>query len=82
MSVTGYLGARVDGLRMPKGPEAERFGADGAVLEGRRSVELERAMEAARVAAGASRGPGRPATWARVEDYDPVLRSHCRLTEP
>jgi hypothetical protein len=70
-----YFGGNSGELRL----EGEvGFASDGAVLTGKKSVELARALEEARAAALAVR---RGEEFARVEDYDPVLRAHCRLTE-
>ena len=48
---------------------------DGEVLAGKKSVELARALEAVR----AAKLQAGNREWIRVEDYDPVLRAHCRL---
>ena len=47
---------------------------EGDVLRGKKSVELRRAEDA--VAGPTKSGDG---VYKDVDDYDPVLRSHCRL---
>ena len=70
MSLGGYLGKRAGELRLAEGDLAGRV--EGAVLEGKVSVEEARAIEARR-----AWKPGE--AHESVEDYDPVLRAHCRL---
>jgi len=81
MSIAGYFCKRVTELRMPKsGDSASNQARDalsirfeGPVLTGEKSV-AERHRE---VAIRASSPLGE--SYKTVEDYDPVLRSHCRL---
>jgi hypothetical protein len=73
MSVLGYFGRRLGELRMPR--EAAGIRMNGEVLEGKKSVELARALAAIR----AAKLPASGREGIRVEDYDPVLRAHCRL---
>jgi hypothetical protein len=70
MSVVGYLGKAAGELRLAEGDVAGRV--EGPVLEGKVSVE-----DALGAAAGKARKAGE--THESVADYDPVLRSHCRL---
>lgn len=73
MSVLGYFEPPQKELRLLK--DKAGFGADGDVLEGKKSVESARALQAAR----AAQLPTPVLEWIQVEDYDPVLRAHCRL---
>jgi len=74
MSVAGYLGAKTADLRMADGAlEAVGARTEGPVLSGTDSVEEQRAKSAGRAARATDR------YYRRVEDYDPVLRSHCRF---
>ena len=68
MSVAGYLGKSRE-LRLTGGIPAARV--EGPVLDGRLSVERALAAGAARVLPVDA--------YESVADYDPVLRSHCRL---
>jgi hypothetical protein len=74
MSIAAHLAGKTRELRMPKDGGHEvgvRF--TGQVLTGEKSVEFrlaEDGIRPARVPAGSYR---------TVEDYDPVLRAHCRL---
>jgi hypothetical protein len=70
MSVAEYLGKPAAELRLAEGDVAGRV--EGAVLEGKLTVEEARAIEARRVGKAGE-------AYESVEDYDPVLRSHCRL---
>jgi hypothetical protein len=71
MSIAGYLGKGKPELRMAK-KDVDELGVrfDGAVLTGEKSVEEQLKCDAVR--------PG-DSCYERVEDYDPVLRAHCRL---
>lgn len=72
MSIAGYFGVRRPELRMPKKGD-DRVGArfEGAVLSGEKTVEERLKDDSLR--------PG-GACYECVEDYDPVLRAHCRLS--
>ena len=74
MSVAGYIGDNPQDLRMPC-ERTDDLGTnyEGAVLSGEASPE-ERRLAESRVA---MRRGGE--FYSSVEDYDPVLRSHCRL---
>jgi hypothetical protein len=48
---------------------------DGPVLTGKISLELAKALEAGRVLAKRIKD----GNFARVQNYDPVLRAHCRF---
>ena len=70
MGVAGYLGKSRPVRRMPKSCSDEigaRF--EGKVLTGEKTVEEQ--------LGGDVRTEGR--CYESVEDYDPVLRAHCRL---
>jgi hypothetical protein len=72
MSVAGYLGAGKTDVRMPKkGVDELGIRFEGAVLTGEKSVGegLREGAVRAKLAADEHYGG--------VEDYDPVLRSHC-----
>jgi hypothetical protein len=81
MSIAGYLSKRnTVELRMPKSDEsgkpcndgpAIRF--EGPVMRGEKSVRQEQRDVAIR--ATSHRGE----SYSTIEDYDPVLRAHCRL---
>ena len=74
MSVAGYIGGDSGELRMPQdGMDCEGLQVVGAVLEGKKSVEGGLKGEAAAV------DKRRGEFYRSVADYDPVLRSHCRL---
>lgn len=72
MSVAGYLGKGREKLRVKEGAIAEGR-VKGAVLEGKMAVEEARAVDA-----GKSRSGALPECES-VEEYDAVLRAHCRL---
>ena len=58
---------------MPKGADELGTRFEGAVLEGEKTVEQRLRDDAVRAeTTGDEYYPG-------VEDYDPVLRAHCRL---
>ena len=63
----GYFGPRRFELRMPKSDAA------GEVLSGKTSVEMALYLSAIRALKDWS------LEFARPEDYDPVLRAHCRF---
>jgi hypothetical protein len=71
MSIAGYLGKAAGELRVGEG-EVTEGRVEGRVLEGKLSVE-----EAQAVVTAKAWKPGE--TYESVADYDPVLRSHCRL---
>ena len=71
--VTGYLIGEKKELRMPKGPNRLGITFQGEALTGEKSVEHRRADDAVPVS------PATEETYRKVADYDPVLRSHCRL---
>jgi hypothetical protein len=73
MSVLGYFGRRQGELRMPKKADELGIRYEGAVLEGKVALELARELEARRLAGRVKGEVGRP------EDYDAVLRAHCRF---
>ena len=74
MSVAGYVGRNERELHMPKGDSAELgIGYTGAVLTGETSPEAKRRAEAVRAT------KPRAECYEDVGDYDPVLKSHCRL---
>jgi hypothetical protein len=66
MSVIGYLGGnlRVECMKRPDGLE---------------EVGKERPEEGEELVGGLKRVGGVREVYERVEDYDPVLRRHCRL---
>ena len=72
MSIAGHLGAGKPEVRMPKnGGDGSGIRFEGAVLTGEKSVEAglgDSAVDAQK--------PGEE-LYGSVEDYDPVLRSHC-----
>jgi hypothetical protein len=70
MSICGYFGKAGRRLRLKGGD----FAVEGQVLEGGLSVE-----EAVSLAARRAWGVGE--AYESAADYDPVLRSHCRLDE-
>ena len=71
MSVAGYLGPKkADDLRLNGGDVSASVEAE--VLNGRSSVEDAQARAAQRVVR-------RGNSYGCVEQYDPVLRAHCRL---
>lgn len=70
MSIVGYFGGRRRELRVRGGDVLLR--GEGAVVEKTLSVEQVRAMDGQK-----ARRDGE--MYARVADYDPVLRSVCRL---
>ncbi|HUQ94671.1 MAG TPA: hypothetical protein VM120_23525 [Bryobacteraceae bacterium] len=70
MSIAGYFGGRRRKLRARAGDVLVR--GEGPVVERALSVEQVRAMDGQK-----ARLDGE--MYARVEDYDPVLRSVCRL---
>jgi hypothetical protein len=73
MSVAGYLGKKAGELRLEAG-DVPAGVVGGAVLEGKLSVE-----EAQAVAVRRGRRARPVGAYQRVAEYDPVLRSHCRL---
>ena len=74
MSIAAYLGGKTSELRISEGTlEAVGARTEGPVLSGTDSVEEQRAKAAGRAIRARDRYYG------RVEDYDPVLRSHCRF---
>jgi hypothetical protein len=85
MSVSGHFTKSLPELRMPKPEEwaAElRFRAQGPILTGRVSPELALARDAATVAKqqiASSLAAGTPPGYVQPQDYDPVLRFHCRM---
>ena len=75
MSIAGYFARRSAELRMPKTVDSLNISFEGSVLTGRKSVE-----EAQRAEAIAACNTTQEA-YKNSEDYDPVLRSHTRLSE-
>ena len=74
MSIAGYLSAGKTELRMPKeSVDALGIRFEGAVTTGARTVEEQLLRDAVRV------NMPEDVCYENVEDYDPVLRSHCRL---
>ncbi len=73
MSVLGYFGRRRGELRMRAQVDVPGIRFSGPVLTGVVSVEGAREREAARVAGKVKGAP--------PQDYDPVLRAHCRFDE-
>jgi hypothetical protein len=83
MSIAGYFSKRgYTELRMPKPGDAKsepliRF--DGPVLNGEKSVEQQQRDVVHRREA-AVRAPSHSGeSYSATQDYDPVLRAHCRL---
>jgi hypothetical protein len=73
MSIAGYFVRRGPELRMRRGLRGELgIQVEGAVLAGEKSLEERRAEDAVR--AGRTEGE----FYSELEDYDPVLKSHCR----
>jgi hypothetical protein len=74
MSIAGYFVRRVPELRMRRELH-DKLGirVEGAVLAGEKSVKERRAEDAVR--AGRTEGE----FYSGLEDYDPVLKSHCRM---
>jgi hypothetical protein len=68
MSVAGYLGANRPRVRVRKEGEGE--------LE---AATKQRPPDGESLPGGLMRAGHRDVFYERVEDYDPVLRSHCRL---
>jgi hypothetical protein len=74
MSIAGYFSKRGDTeLRMPKEKDALRIQFEGPVLTGEKSVEQQQRDAAIRATYPLNE------SYKTVEDYDSVLRSHCRL---
>jgi hypothetical protein len=73
MSVVGYLGKGTPELRMPK-EDVDELGVrfEGVVLTGEKTVEEGLKSDVVR------RVDECHECYERVEDYDPVLRAHCR----
>ncbi len=70
MSVAGYLGRDRGELRIPSGDPILK--SPGKVLSGAVSVEVRQRTEAMKDRRAGVR-------YRRVEEYDAVLRGHCRL---
>jgi hypothetical protein len=75
MSIAGYLSSGNGELRMRRNAWEEIGGAvvAGPVTAGERSVEEALARDAIGLVKAEDE------RYRRVEEYDPVLRSHCRL---
>ena len=84
MSIAGYFSKRgYSELRMPKSGEpgnssnssndGPSIRSEGPVMSGEKSVEQQLRDDAIRVT------PHLGQSYSNVEDYDPVLRAHCRL---
>lgn len=76
MSVAAYVGRKRHAreLRMPKGVSDDLgIGYTGAVLTGETTPEAKRRAEG-----GLASRPGAE-RYGDAGDYDPVLKSHCRL---
>jgi hypothetical protein len=72
MSIAGYFGRRVPELRTRRKLRDELgIQSEGAVLAGEKSLGERQAEDAAT----AGRNDGE---YSGSEDYDPVLKSHCR----
>jgi hypothetical protein len=82
MSVAGYFDKSTE-TKMPKGENPLGITSRDAVMTGEKSVEEARRDEAARAATDQlTLGKTRPGGYYRsVEEYDPVLRDHCRLNQ-
>jgi len=80
MSIAGYFSKRgYTELRMPKEKDALGIQFEGPVLTGEKSVEQQqRDIVTSREAAVRATSP-LGESYKTVEDYDPVLRDHCRL---
>jgi len=74
MSIAGYFGSRKPALRIPK-KSSDKLGVrfEGPVVTGEKTVEEQLASDGVRQVL-----PG-DEYCESVEDYDPVLRAHCRL---
>ena len=85
MSVSGHFRKSLPELKMPKPEEwaAElRFRAEGPMMSGKMSPELARARDTAKVAQqqiASALAAGTVPGYVQPEDYDPVLRFHCRF---
>jgi len=76
MSVAGYFSKSTE-LRMPKQSDALGIQPEGPVLKGEKSVEQgrrENAIAASRIVLSCKQE-----CYRRIDDYDSVLRAHCRL---
>lgn len=76
MSVAGYVGRKVNvrELRMPKGVSDDLgVGYTGSVLTGETTPEAKRRAEAVLASRACAE------RYEDADDYDPVLKSHCRL---
>ena len=71
MSVMGYFGRRQSELKMPAKADEAGIRSEGKVLTGRESVERALWLDGLR-----RKGRGE---FARLEEYDAVLRAHCRF---
>ena len=88
MSVAGYLGKPAGELRLEPG-DVQAAGRGGDVLEGKISVEKAQQMvdlqardqlaRCSQISGGLERRAGPVRAYRTVAEYDPVLRSHCRL---
>ena len=70
MSIAGYLSAGKPELRMPK-KDCDELGIrfEGPVVTGKKTVDEQLA----------GRMTEESNYYQSVDDYDPVLRAHCRL---
>ena len=62
---------------MPKGNDTIGIRSEGPVMTGQKSVEQRQYEDA--LLTSISKPDNKPPFYRKVEDYDPVLRSHCRL---
>jgi hypothetical protein len=79
MSVCGYFG-KDKHTRMPKGKDSIGIRSEGAVMTGEKSVEQVQHDDARRQSISKP-DPKKAPFYQRLEDYDPVLRFHCRLDD-
>ena len=74
MSIAGYFSKRgYAELRMPKTKNDLGIQFEGPVLTGEKSVEHQQREAAVRTTSPLGE------SYKTVDDYDPVLRAHCRL---
>jgi hypothetical protein len=66
---------------LPKKPDAVGIRFAGPVMTDEKSLYQVRREDAVRAADPQPSGPQRQ-YYKRTEDYDPVLRFHCRLDDP
>ena len=83
MSVMGYFERRREENRMPKGADELGIRWNGPVLSGAMSVQLRQEGEKWALLGPTEMVVGERGkeVYARPEDYDPVARAHCEMTE-